>query len=343
MSKKIIISLIMSFMFTLLLVNTIFFREAPRVNSVKLARMAKNIRDEVTIFKNTITYKLSSNKIDYDQVFNEANMTFEFDEEIITLTPTPTMGEFVFPTDEPDLLPTEPIEEPTPFISDFPEEPVPTEAPDPTRIPTAKPTKPPKATPTQTPEPTSPPKNNPLFISNPLDQPYYNPRLAYKCYNADKFIEVYGGGNPGSCYANAKKYVDSHMTSVTIMGKTIPVHEQAYPYFHAVAERLKNYKGYKINNIGSYVFRCNVNASSVDRFDLCAEGCVLSTHAFGIAVDINSVENCNGCSNFDMPPEVVDAFEAYGFRWGGRYKSIFGSTIDAMHFELMVDLCRDVE
>lgn len=344
MSKKIIISLVMSFLFTLLLVNTIFFKEAPKVNSVKITRIAKNLRDEVIIFRNTITYKLSSNKIDYDQVFSEANMKFEFDTEIVTLTPSPTPPEFSFPTDVPaPPLPTDPIEEPMPSISDFPEEPVPTELVDPTDVPTIKPTKIPKATSTPPPEPTSPPKDNPLFIPNPLDQPYYNPRLAYKCYNADKFIEVYGGGNPGSCYANAKKYVDSHMTSVTIMGKTIPVHEQAYPYFHAVAEKLKNYKGYKINNIGSYVFRCNVNASSVDRFDLCAEGCVLSTHAFGIAVDINSVENCNGCSDFDMPPEVVEAFESYGFRWGGRYKSIFGSKIDAMHFELMVDLCRDVE
>ena len=43
-----------------------------------------------------------------------------------------------------------------------------------------------------------------------------------------------------------------------------------------------------------------------------------------------------------MPMEIVDIFESYGFRWGGRYKAIFGSTIDPMHFEYMYDLCKDL-
>ncbi|MCR4276810.1 MAG: M15 family metallopeptidase, partial [Candidatus Roizmanbacteria bacterium] len=102
-------------------------------------------------------------------------------------------------------------------------------------------------------------------------------------------------------------------------------------------------KKYKINTIGAYIFRCNVNASTSAKDDLCSDGCVLSAHSFGIAVDINWEENCNGCSNYTMPMEIVDIFESYGFRWGGRYKSVFGSRIDAMHFEYMYDLCKDTQ
>lgn len=340
MRKKIVVSIIAAFILTFILTNAFFFKGVPKINALKIQRTAKDIRDEAIILKNTLTYKLSSNKVDYSKVLSggeDLNMTFEFDDAEVTpipppdLTPVPTQTpnptQAPTPTDEPEVVePTDDVSTLTPQA--------------PTPLPTKKPTKAPKAT--ATPVPTEKPQKNPLYISNPLDQPYYNPRLAYKCYNADKFIEVYGGGRKDACYGSAKSYVEKNLTSVQIMGKSITVHKDAYPYFKAVSDKLKNFKGYKINTIGAYVFRCNVNASSVDRFDLCAQGCVPSAHAFGIAVDINWEENCNGCDKFDMPREIVDAFESYGFRWGGRYKSVFGSTIDPMHFELMVDLCKDV-
>lgn len=333
MIKKIVIALILSLSLTFFLVNTFFFKGVPKINAVKITRMAKDLRDEAIIFRNTVGYKLSSKKIDYNQVLGDgaAAMTFEFDEVTPTVTPRFTPTPFVFPTTEPSPIPTvTPITAVTPDLSGMPE---PTE----TMAPTKKPTKAP------TPAPTDVPEDDSLLVENPLDQPYYNPRLAYKCYNSEKFIEVYGGGGTGgACYGNAKAYVEKNLTSVSILGKSITVHKKAYPAFKAVSDKLKNFKGYKINTIGAYVFRCNVNASSVDRYDLCADGCVLSTHAFGISVDINWEENCNGCSNFDMPREIIDAFESYGFRWGGRYKSIFGSTIDPMHFEYMYDLCKGV-
>lgn len=338
MIKKIVIAILLSLGITLVVANQFFFREAPKLNTLKIKRMAADLKDEAVILKNTLTYKLSPKKIDYAQVFENTDMTFEFEDDQIT--PVPVESPTPVPTSipSPTSLPPTPTETPDVVTPEA-------EAPSPTRVPTRKPTKAPTRAPTKvpTPEPTESPADDPLFIENPLDQPYYNPRLAYKCYNPERFIEVYGGGGTGgACYANAQAHVNDNLTSVSILGKSITVHKKAYPYFKAVSDRLKNFKGYKINTIGAYVFRCNVNASTVDRFDLCSEGCVLSTHAFGIAVDINWEENCNGCSSFDMPREIIDAFESYGFRWGGRYKSIFGSTIDPMHFELMVDLCRDV-
>lgn len=340
---KIILSLVASLVLTLVITKTVFFAGVPKINKEKVNRTIKDTKDNLTIFKNTFTYKLSTKKIDYDQVLSDGPADvpeMEFEQgPILTPTATPTEIPMETPTPIPTSIPT-PTEiilantTPTTYYRVA------------TVIPTVK--KKPTATPIPDPEPepTSKPVANSLKISNPLDQPYYKPSLAYKCYNADRFIEVYGGGDPGSCYSKAQSYVSSHLTSVSILGKSITVHKDAYPAFKAVSDELNKSsvaKKYKINTIGAYVFRCNVNASTSDRNDLCSDGCVLSAHAFGIAVDINWDENCNGCSNFTIPMEIVDVFEAYGFRWGGRYKSVFGSRIDAMHFEYMYDLCKDID
>jgi len=338
---KIILSLVTSLVLTLVITQTVFFAGVPKINKEKINRTIKDTKDNLTIFKNTFAYKMSPKKIDYNQVLSSDGSAdvpeMEFEEApIISPTVTPTMMPISTPTPTPTSMPT-PTETilvnttPTTYYRMV------------TLAPTVK--KKPTATPIPEPEPTTKPVVNSLKISNPLDQPYYKPSLAYKCYNADKFIEVYGGGSPGSCYEKAKKYVEANLTSVSILGKSISVHKDAYPAFKAVSDELnKNSvaKKYKINTIGAYIFRCNVNASTSDKFDLCNEGCVLSAHSFGIAVDINWEENCNGCTNFTMPMEIVDIFESYGFRWGGRYKSVFGSRIDAMHFEYLYDLCKDI-
>lgn len=54
----------------------------------------------------------------------------------------------------------------------------------------------------------------------------------------------------------------------------------------------------------------------------------LSMHAWGLAVDFNSRDNCLGCSP-KMDMEIVRTFEKWGFAWGGWW-----SRPDGMHFEL---------
>lgn len=54
----------------------------------------------------------------------------------------------------------------------------------------------------------------------------------------------------------------------------------------------------------------------------------LSNHAFGMAIDINSLQNQRGTVG-QMHPEVVKIFEKWGFAWGGHW-----SWTDPMHFEL---------
>jgi hypothetical protein len=54
-----------------------------------------------------------------------------------------------------------------------------------------------------------------------------------------------------------------------------------------------------------------------------------SNHAFGLAIDINSLTNGYN-SKGDMPREVIQRARKSGFRWGGDF-----STPDPMHFEVI--------
>jgi hypothetical protein len=54
----------------------------------------------------------------------------------------------------------------------------------------------------------------------------------------------------------------------------------------------------------------------------------LSNHSFGLAIDINSLENQRGTVG-EMHPVVVDVMKKWGFAWGGDW-----NYTDPMHFEL---------
>lgn len=54
----------------------------------------------------------------------------------------------------------------------------------------------------------------------------------------------------------------------------------------------------------------------------------ISMHAWGLAIDFNVVTNQYGARP-TMHPRIVEIFERWGFRWGGRWE-----TPDGMHFEL---------
>lgn len=57
----------------------------------------------------------------------------------------------------------------------------------------------------------------------------------------------------------------------------------------------------------------------------------LSSHAWGIAVDLNVAGNHYGAEP-TMPPEIIEVMAAHGFAWGGEWP-----VPDGMHFELVVD------
>lgn len=53
----------------------------------------------------------------------------------------------------------------------------------------------------------------------------------------------------------------------------------------------------------------------------------LSTHCWGIALDLNPRTNVQGTKG-DMAPEIISIFESHGFYWGGNFK-----LRDPMHFQ----------
>ena len=58
-------------------------------------------------------------------------------------------------------------------------------------------------------------------------------------------------------------------------------------------------------------------------------GTKLSTHAWGIAIDLNPETNLQGTAG-NMDPAVIATFRDSGFEWGGDWQ---GKTRDPMHFQ----------
>ena len=64
-------------------------------------------------------------------------------------------------------------------------------------------------------------------------------------------------------------------------------------------------------------------------FRLQRTGTKLSTHSWGIAVDLNPESNVQGTAG-DMDPSIVRIFTQTGFSWGGGWR---GRARDPMHFQ----------
>ncbi len=95
--------------------------------------------------------------------------------------------------------------------------------------------------------------------------------------------------------------------------KMIPVFEDVFHKIHVAGlwSHVQNYGG-------CYNWRMKRTAAK------------LSTHCWGIAIDINPATNGLGTKG-DQNQEVVDIFEDAGFSWGGRWTPL--KNRDDMHFQ----------
>lgn len=144
-------------------------------------------------------------------------------------------------------------------------------------------------------------------------------------------------------YGQSRDEVFDHLGKVRFFGLRYPFHELAAEPLRRVVARLEpavkenpKLKPFLTNIGGTFIWRKIARSKN------------LSTHAFAIAIDIN-VDRAHYWRwqkrgeplkwQNKIPQVVVDAFEAEGFIWGGRWLHY-----DTMHFEyrpeLLSDSCR---
>ncbi|HYV48067.1 MAG TPA: M15 family metallopeptidase [Myxococcaceae bacterium] len=138
-------------------------------------------------------------------------------------------------------------------------------------------------------------------------------------------------------FGHTEEEVRARLEPVVILGQTLLVHRRARPAFERVAGRLAALvkrdpalRPFLENLGGTFAWRKIANA---DR---------QSAHSFGVSLDINVKRSAYW--EWQTPKEpirwknaipqaIVDAFEAEGFIWGGRWYHY-----DTMHFELRPEL-----
>jgi D-alanyl-D-alanine carboxypeptidase-like protein len=124
-------------------------------------------------------------------------------------------------------------------------------------------------------------------------------------------------GNP-----DAPGFEKENIVEIDFLGRTMFVHEDAKRHFLRL-ERLFEARApeYAAAAAGGELDDWSYENRPV------REGTVKSNHAFGIAIDINALDNPLGSAG-NMPAEVVRQWEIEGGGWGGNW-----SRPDPMHFE----------
>ncbi|MBI2394802.1 MAG: M15 family metallopeptidase [Deltaproteobacteria bacterium] len=142
----------------------------------------------------------------------------------------------------------------------------------------------------------------------------------------------------GEAYGATEKEVRAALVPWKLRGHTFLVHRRALPAFEEVRARLDVAVGkdpslspFFEHMGGTFAYRAIAGTTRK------------STHSFGIAVDLDPSRGHYWRSDAKpqwknvVPQAIVDAFEAEGFVWGGRWWHY-----DTMHFEWRPELfdCR---
>jgi hypothetical protein len=140
-----------------------------------------------------------------------------------------------------------------------------------------------------------------------------------------------------AAYGDSWRSVMSHLGKVKFFGLRYPFHERAAEALERVTKRLQA----EVDKDPKLLpFMKNIGGTW--HWRRIARSRAISTHAFGIAIDLN-VERSNYWRwqrpkkplkwKNRYPQVIVDAFEAEGFIWGGRWVHY-----DTMHFEYRPEL-----
>jgi D-alanyl-D-alanine carboxypeptidase len=125
-------------------------------------------------------------------------------------------------------------------------------------------------------------------------------------------------------YGNPEKsgFKRRNIVEIEFLGRAMFVHRGASRHFL----RLERLFEARAPDYAAAVALGELDDWSYENRDVRGED-VKSTHAFGVAVDVNALANPLGTTG-DMPEEVVRQWEAEGGEWGGDW-----SRSDPMHFE----------
>lgn len=129
------------------------------------------------------------------------------------------------------------------------------------------------------------------------------------------FEDLYSDNTSSEGYGNrpAEGFSGNLAKITTESGKSTWVAEEHAAKFQGFINDLQA-TGYKINDLGGYNYRANVNNPKY-----------LSYHGLGAAIDINPAQNPNGTNKTDMPKETADLARKWGLGWGMSFQ-------DPMHF-----------
>jgi hypothetical protein len=136
-----------------------------------------------------------------------------------------------------------------------------------------------------------------------------------------------------AAYGATSAKVSASLVPVRIRGRTVSFHERAAGPLRRVAERLE-----RIDDPAVDRFFASMGGTFADRTIAGTER--TSAHAWGIAIDLDPSlgdywKNAGSTPRWKnrVPQAIVDAFEAEGFAWGGRWYHY-----DTMHFEYRPEL-----
>ena len=141
-----------------------------------------------------------------------------------------------------------------------------------------------------------------------------------------------------SVYGTSKRAVADHLVPAAWFGQEIKISsrfglpERFEAVTRALAPKLESYRDFLIPSAGAFLWR---TIAGTER---------LSTHSFGIAIDLSTKKTEYwrwaaakpggvGAVRTKVPDEIVAAFERQGFIWGGKWHHY-----DTMHFEYRPEL-----
>ena len=125
-------------------------------------------------------------------------------------------------------------------------------------------------------------------------------------------------GNP-----DAPGYIARNITTIDFLGRPMQVHKKAARHFL----RLERLFEARAPEYAAAVVLGELDDWSYENRVIRGETAARSSHAFGLAIDVNALTNVLGTTG-DMPAEVVAQWEFEGGDWGGDW-----TRPDPMHFE----------